>query len=95
MLGETKLASYEEMVNGNFSQKVATARSVIESAELTGARYRVVAYYGTQPVRGTNYLFIAEQTLTTAKIERHLVKLAVNEFQGEFTLVGKSIERID
>lgn len=94
MLGEIKLASYEEMT-GELPQKAAAASSVVENSGLVGARYRVVAYYGTQPVRGTNYWFIAEQTLTTAKIERHLVKLAVNEFQGEFTLVGKSIERID
>ena len=45
-------------------------------------------------MRGTNYWFIAEQTLVTAKPERHVVKLAVNEFNGEYALVNNSIERI-
>ena len=72
-------------------QKVASAASAIETAELTGASYKPLMYVGTQVVRGVNYWFICEQTLVTARPEKHIVKLAVNEFQGKFELVGNKI----
>lgn len=75
-------------------QHVASAMSVIENSGLTGASYKPLIYCGAQPVRGTNHWFIAEQTLVTATPEKHLVKLAVNEFNGDYALVNKSIERI-
>lgn len=76
-------------------QKVASAASAIETAELTGgASYKPIMYVGTQIVRGVNYWFICEQTLVTARPEKHIVKLAVNEFQGKFELVGNKIEVI-
>ena len=75
-------------------QKAASAASAIETAELTGASYKPIMYVGTQIVRGVNYWFICEQTLVTARPEKHIVKLAVNEFQGKFELVGNKIEVI-
>ena len=75
-------------------QKAASAASAIETAELTGASYKPIMYVGTQVVRGVNYWFICEQTLVTARPEKHIVKLAVNEFQGKFELVGNKIEVI-
>jgi len=75
-------------------QKAASAASAIETAELTGASYKPIMYVGTQIVRGVNYYFICEQTLVTARPEKHIVKLAVNEFQGKFELVGNKIEVI-
>lgn len=75
-------------------QKVASAASAIETAELTGASYKPLMYVGTQVVRGVNYWFICEQTLVTARPEKHIVKLAVNEFQGKFELVSNKIEVI-
>ena len=75
-------------------QKVASAASAIETAELTGASYKPLMYVGTQVVRGVNHWFICEQTLVTARPEKHIVKLAVNEFQGNFELVGNKIEVI-
>lgn len=75
-------------------QKVASAMSAIETNELTGASYKPLMYVGTQIVRGVNYWFICEQTLVTARPEKHIVKLAVNEFQGKFELVGNKIEVI-
>ncbi|MBR3499048.1 MAG: hypothetical protein IKO05_08660 [Selenomonadaceae bacterium] len=41
----------------------------------------------TQPVKGVNYYFIAEQTLTTHPIIRRVVKLVINEFEGKYELV--------
>ena len=75
-------------------QRIATAASAIETAEFTGASYKPIMYVGAQPVRGTNYWFICEQTFATTHAEKHIVKLAVNEFQGFCELVLNSVERI-
>lgn len=92
MLGQIELQILTDLTKT--PQKVASAASAVENSGLTGASYKPLMYCGEQPVRGTNYWFIAEQTLITAVPERHVVKLAVNEFNGEFALVGNSIERI-
>lgn len=92
MLGQIELQILTDLTKA--PQKVASAASAVENSGLTGASYKPLMYCGEQPVRGTNYWFIAEQTLITAVPERHVVKLAVNEFNGEFALVGNSIERI-
>ena len=75
-------------------QKVASAASAIETAGLVGASYKPIVFCGTQLVRGTNYLFIAEQTLVTATPTKRVVSLKVNEFQGKFELVKDSIKVI-
>ncbi|MBR0059911.1 MAG: hypothetical protein IJP68_00380 [Selenomonadaceae bacterium] len=75
-------------------QKVASAASAMETAEITGASYKPIMYAGTQPVRGTNYWFIAEQTLITNPPKKALVTIAVNEFQGKFEIVPKTIHEI-
>lgn len=75
-------------------QKVATAMSEIENPEVVGASYKAVMYVGEQLVRGMNYWFIAEQTLTTRDFEKHLVLIAVNEFENELEIVKSSIMRI-
>ena len=75
-------------------QKVATAMSEIENPEVVGASYKAVMYVGEQLVRGMNYWFIAEQTLTTRDFEKHLVLIAVNEFENKFEIIRPSIVRI-
>ena len=75
-------------------QRVASAASAMETAEITGASYKPVMYVGTQPVRGTNYWFIAEKTLITNPPKKSLVTIAVNEFQGKFEIVPKTIHEI-
>lgn len=92
MLGQIELQILTDLTKP--PQRVASAMSAVETAEITGASYKPLLYCGEQVVRGLNHWFIAEQTLITAPPERHLVKLAVNEFNGEYTLVNKSIERI-
>lgn len=91
MLGQIQLQILTDLTKA--PQHVASAMSVINDG-MTGAKYTPLIYCGPQPVRGTNHWFIAEQTLMTATPETHLVKLAVNEFNGEYALVNKSIERI-
>ena len=92
MLGQIEIQILTDLTKA--PQNVASAASAIETSGLTGASYKPLIYCGAQPVRGTNYWFIAEQKLVTAKPERHIVKLAVNEFNGEYALVNNSIERI-
>ena len=75
-------------------QKVATAMSEIENPALVGASYKVLMYVGDQLVRGKNYWFIAEQTLTTRDFDKHLVLIAVNEFENKFEIVPSSIIHI-
>ena len=74
--------------------------SVLEQKEMTafpqhnvvGAKYKPVAYVGTQLVKGINHVFIAEQTLTTLSGGRHIVLVTVNEYNNNYELA--MIERI-
>lgn len=76
-------------------QKAASAwSSEIELKGLTGASYKPLLYVGEQVVKGINYHFIAEQTLVTREPEKHIVTIAINEFNGEYSIVQGSIVRI-
>ena len=59
-------------------QKAASAFANVMGG-LVGAEYMPVLYVGSQLVHGTNHCIIAVQTLITAKPEKHLVKLVINE----------------
>ncbi len=61
---------------------------------LVGASYIPLAYLGKQQVNGTLYHFIAGQTLITNPPIRRVVKLAILKKDGEYRLVGDSIEVI-
>lgn len=89
--GQIELAEFKGMTT--FPQKAASAWHAAMNG-LTGAGYKPLLFVGTQIVKGTNYYFICEQTLTTRNPERHLVKLAINEFNNVYELVPYSIERI-
>lgn len=68
-------------------QKAASAWSAFESLGIVGAGYKPLLYVGEQVVKGIDYWFIAEQTLMTRNAERHIVKLAINEFEGKYSVV--------
>ncbi|MBQ6975032.1 MAG: hypothetical protein IJQ16_00575 [Selenomonadaceae bacterium] len=74
-------------------QKAASAWIAVEGG-IVGAGYKPLVFVGTQVVKGTNYHFIAEQTLITAEPIRHIVKVIVYVFNDEFKLVPHSIEKI-
>ncbi|MBQ7215540.1 MAG: hypothetical protein IJS39_06105 [Synergistaceae bacterium] len=58
---------------------------------LVGADYSPVLYIGKQLVNGTNYCFLAVQTLITAKPKKRLVKMVVHEdFDGTCKLLSVS-----
>ena len=74
-------------------QKAASAWIAVEGG-IVGAGYKPLVFVGTQTVKGTNYHFIAEQTLILAEPQRHIVKIVVNEFNGEYKIVPQLIEVI-
>ena len=74
-------------------QKAASAWIAVEGG-IVGASYKPLVFVGTQVAKGITHWFIAEQTFITAEPERHIVKIAVNEFDDEFKLVPHSIEKI-
>ena len=93
MLGAIEFAKFEGLKN--LPQKAASALSAIEGMKLVGASYEPIAYIGEQSVRGTNHWFIALMTLFTAKTEKRIVTIAVNEFNGTYTVVPTSINGIE
>lgn len=90
MFGKIELENFVGI--NSMPQKAASAWSVVEN--LVGVNYKPLLFCGTQIVKGVNYYFIAELTLAIAKPERHIVLLAVNEFEGKYELVKNSIEVI-
>ena len=91
LLGGITLAEYKGLTA--MPQKAASAWIAVEGG-IVGAGYKPLIYVGEQVVKGVNYWFIAEQTLILAEPERHIVKIAVNEFNGEYKIVPHSIEVI-
>ena len=63
-----------------------------QDAASAWSSFEPIAYVGKQVVKGTNYVFIAEQTLITANPERHIVAIKINEFDGNYNILA--IERI-
>ena len=82
--GEIEVLEQKEM--SAFPQRAASAWSVMTG--IVGARYKAIAYVGTQIVKGVNHVFIAEQTFITATPIRHIVLVTINEFDGNFSLVS-------
>mgnify|MGYP007101900673 CR=1 FL=1 len=90
MFGKIQLENFIGITK--MPQDAASAWSSLE--DLIGASYKPLLYLGKQVVKGTNYYFIAEQELMTNPIIRRVVKLAINEFNGEYELVDDSVEEI-
>lgn len=90
MFGKIQLEEFKGITT--MPQNAASAFSAIEG--LVGATYKPLLYLGKQIVKGTNYYFVAEQTLITNPPIRRVVKLAINEFDGKYELVPESVEDI-
>ncbi|MBQ4404267.1 MAG: hypothetical protein II857_07635 [Selenomonadaceae bacterium] len=89
MFGQIQLENFVGLTS--MPQKAASAWSgAIEG--LVGASYKPLLYYAKQLVNGTNYYFIAEQTLITNPPVRRLVKLVIHEKDGEYKIA--SVEAI-
>jgi hypothetical protein len=90
MVGNIELARFDGLTK--LPQPAATAWSAMDG--IMSAGYKPLIYLGEQVVKGVNYWFIAEQTLTTHPPIRRVVKLAINGFDGQYKLVSGSIEVI-
>lgn len=84
----------EEFNVTKLPQKAASAWSAIETSGLVGASYKPILYLGKRVSKGVDHIFLAEETLIYAEPERHIVILAINEFEGEYKLVNESLEVI-
>ena len=84
--GGWKLA---EMKPANLPEKAAMAFSDVISS-MVGAKYVPVLYCGEQPVHGTNYMIICEQTLVVQGAPAHIVKMVINSSEQ-----GNSIVQIE
>lgn len=88
-MGKIQLANFTGLTA--MPQKAASAWTDAMEG-LVGASYKPLLYGGEQVVRGTNYWFIAEKTTSTLVPTRKIVKFAINEFRGEYRLLGNTIE---
>ena len=93
MFGQIKFENFEGLTS--MPQEAASAWAAFEGVGLVGASYKPLLYVGQQEVKGTNYVFIAEQTLTDAMQTKKLVTLKINEFEGEYSLPMSPFKKID
>ena len=91
MFGKIDFENYEGLKT--MPQSAASAWAAIDGG-LCGASYKPLLYVGKQNVRGINHWFIAEQTLVTKEPVKHIVTIAINEFNGAYAVVPSSIEVI-
>ena len=77
LLGGLQLEEFKGL--DKMPQKAASAWVAIEGG-IVGAGYKPLLYVGTQVAKGITHWFIAEQTIIYKEPERHIVKIAVNEF---------------
>ena len=89
MLGKIDFEEFKGLTS--MPQKAASAWSALETSGMTGSSYKPLLYIGTQQVHGTNFWFIAEQTLVTATPIRRIVTIAINECDGMYSIVPSSI----
>lgn len=90
MFGTFELEKFEGLTS--MPQEAASAWSAVEN--LVGVGYKPLLYVGKQVAKGTDYLFIAEQTIMSNPPVRRVINFTINEFQGKYELVEESIEVI-
>lgn len=83
MVGNIQLENFKGMTK--MPQKAASAWAALDG--LVGAHYVPLLYLGEQVVKGVNHWFIAERATVTLEPKRNIVKLGINEFQGNYTVV--------
>ena len=84
MLGKIQFENFA----GLHSMPQDYASAWTATGELVGASYKPLLTLGKQVVKGTNYYYLAEQTLITNPPLRRIVLVVVNEFAGKYELVA-------
>ena len=90
-LGEVKIVEQKELTE--MPQEAASAWSAVN--EIIGAMYKPIAYVGHQQVKGVNHWFIAEQVMLDAVLDKNIVTLAINEFNGNYKVIPHTITRLE
>lgn len=85
MFGKIQLEQFTGLTS--MPQDFASAWSGSGVDQLVGATYKPLMCVGKQQVRGTNYLFIAEQNLVVHPPLRRVVKMTINKFGNDYELV--------
>lgn len=83
MVGAWKI---EKMQAVSLPEIVATGFAAVTN-DLVGASYIPVLYVGEQVVSGTNYMIICKQTLSDRSATEHIVKMVINLFQNNWSIV--------
>lgn len=91
MFGKIEFENFEGL--HSMPQEAASAWGGVEGG-LCGASYKPLVYIGKQVATGFNYWFIAEETTVTNPPDRHIVTIAINSFNGKYTIVPESIRVI-
>lgn len=83
MFGRVELAPFEAC---KLPQEAASAWSAVEG--IVGAGYVPLRYLGKQVAKGTDYFFVAGQTLMTNPPLRRVVYIMINQLDGEYDLAN-------
>ena len=92
MFGKINLENFDGMTK--MPQKAASAWAGAFGEPTVGASFKPLLYLGDQLVHGTNYYFIAEETLMTRCPIRRVVKLVIFGDGDEYKLLDDSITEI-
>ncbi|MBR6887069.1 MAG: hypothetical protein IKN16_01320 [Selenomonadaceae bacterium] len=85
MFGKIQLEQFTGLTS--MPQDFASAWSGSGVDQLVGASYKPLMCVGKQQVKGTNYIFLAEQKLIVHPPLRRVVKLTINKFGDAYELV--------
>ena len=89
MFGTFQLENFKAC---ELNQEAASAWSAVEG--IVGCGYKPLLYLGKQVARGTDYLFVAEQTILSNPPVRRVINFTINYFNGQYELVEDSVEVI-
>lgn len=89
MFGQIELNDFDTC---KMAQETASAWSALDG--IVGASYEPILYLAKQQVKGTNYFFLARQTLTTLPVIQRVVVLAINFCDGKYELIPESIKQV-
>ena len=93
MFGKIELANFEGLKT--MPQEAASAWATLDTEGLVGATYKPLLYCGNDQVKGVLHWFIAEETIQNERRTRRIVKLAINSFDGKYTVIPHSFKEIE
>ena len=92
MFGQIQLENFKALTA--MPQKFATAWDAAFDTETVGANFKPLLCLGSQVVNGTNFYFVAEETIVCRNPIRRVVRLTIHQNGDEYKLIGDSIIEI-